>query len=173
MISLYLTICISYHITKKNLGSKFCFFADDLKLYLADCYMSSPLGNAHSVLQEDIDLLYARSSSWGLSFSVNKCARLHFHRQFATLPPPLRVIFLATSLFLMLRSSEIWVSRLTFLWSFIAMLAKWWEWPVGFVMIFWEVHVQVSSLHEICLCFSHSPDYWMVFSSLVYRLFWW
>ena len=71
-----------------GLGSKFCFFADDLKLYLADCYMSSSLGDAHSVLQEDIDLLYARSSSWGLSFSVNKCARLYFHRQFAISPPP-------------------------------------------------------------------------------------
>ena len=32
------------------------------------------------VLQDDVDLLYARSRSWGLSFSVNKCARLNFKR---------------------------------------------------------------------------------------------
>ena len=82
-----LLFLIYINFVTDGLGSKFCFFADDLKLYLADCYMSSPLGDAHSVLQEDIDLLYARSSSWGLSFSVYKCARLHFHRQFAILPP--------------------------------------------------------------------------------------
>ena len=31
-------------------------------------------------MQQDIDLLYKRSRSWGLDFSVNKCVYLHFGR---------------------------------------------------------------------------------------------
>ena len=82
-----LLFLIYINFVTDGLASKFCFFADNPKLYLADCYCSGSRVDAHSVLQDDIDLLFARSSSWGLSFSVNKCARLHFHRRFANPPP--------------------------------------------------------------------------------------
>lgn len=68
-----------------GLNSNFCLFADDLKLYLASPMVRSGkdgLVNFQNILQHDIDLLYSRSSSWGLSFSVGKCARLNFCRNF-------------------------------------------------------------------------------------------
>lgn len=60
--------------------SKFVLFADDLKLYLAlPSDKLSGFGASH-LLQNDVSVLHQRSQSWGLSFSVNKCARIHFSR---------------------------------------------------------------------------------------------
>ena len=60
-----------------GLECTFFLFADDLKLLkCVDGCKSSSLGT----LQSDIDLLFARSTSWGLKFSVSKCARLNFNR---------------------------------------------------------------------------------------------
>ena len=61
-----------------GLVSKVVLFADDLKLFLA-----LPLTNLNDgcvVMQNDVSLLHHRSLSWGLNFSVNKCARIHFCR---------------------------------------------------------------------------------------------
>ena len=82
-----LLFLIYINFVTDGLTAKFCLFADDLKLYLAGSCKSVDMDDFHVVLQADIDLLLARSSSWGLSFSVNKCARLNFCRRFADLPP--------------------------------------------------------------------------------------
>ena len=65
------------HITA-GLQNKSVLFADDLKSYLA--VPSKKPNNYEAIvsLQTDITLLYHRSLSWGLSFSVNKCACIHF-----------------------------------------------------------------------------------------------
>ena len=63
-----------------GLSSKFALFADDLKLYLALPINKSNCIGISLILQSDVSLLYHRSQSWGLSFSVSKCARIHFSR---------------------------------------------------------------------------------------------
>lgn len=72
-----------------QLSCKFCLFADDLKLYLASSISKSDYLISHYNLQKDIDLLYNTSSSWGLSFSVSKCVRMYFCRNFYDVPIPL------------------------------------------------------------------------------------
>ena len=67
------------HVTS-GLRSKFVLFADDLKLYLALPLDKSYALDASFILQNDVAMLHRRSESWGLSFSVNKCARIHFSR---------------------------------------------------------------------------------------------
>ena len=63
-----------------GLTSKCVLFADDLKLYLA-LPISKVAGlGCSAILQNDVFILHQRSQSWGLSFSVNKCARIHFSR---------------------------------------------------------------------------------------------
>ena len=63
-----------------DLTSKFALFADDLKLYIAHPVNDSDHIESSLALQCDVSLLHRRSLSWGLSFSVNKCARIHFSR---------------------------------------------------------------------------------------------
>ena len=60
-----------------NINAKFVLFADDLKLYLA-----SKKSVSFNAMQQDIDLLYKRSRSWGLDFSVITCVHLHFSKLF-------------------------------------------------------------------------------------------
>ena len=67
------------HITA-NLHCKSVLFADDLKLYLASPSTKSAAFDAVWSLQNDVTLLYHKSLSWGLSFSVSKCACIHFSR---------------------------------------------------------------------------------------------
>ena len=67
------------HVTS-GLTSKFVLFADDLKLYIALPLDKSRDVEASIQLQNDITMLHRRSESWGLSFSVNKCARVRFSR---------------------------------------------------------------------------------------------
>ena len=69
-----------------QLSCKFCLFADDLKLYLASSLSKSDNSYSHISLQSDINLLHRISSSWGLSFSVGKCARINFCRNFHNIP---------------------------------------------------------------------------------------
>ena len=66
------------HVTS-GLLSKFVLFADDLKLYLATPFQKT-LVLGDNLLQNDVNVLLHRSQSWGLTFSVNKCARIHFSR---------------------------------------------------------------------------------------------
>ena len=56
-------------------------FADDLKIYLP-ISGSSILERTRNLskCQHDIDLIYDAAKSWGLSFSVDKCAVLRFER---------------------------------------------------------------------------------------------
>ena len=61
-----------------GLECTFFLFADDLKLLKCVNGCKSP---SSGTLQDDIDLLFTRSMSWGLKFSVNKCARLNFNRR--------------------------------------------------------------------------------------------
>ena len=69
-----------------GLDSKFCLFADDLKLYLAVSSNEAP----SVLLQSNITTLNDRSSSWGLDFSQTKCRVMRFARKkFTQLPPPL------------------------------------------------------------------------------------
>ena len=65
-------IYINYVV--EGLESVCLLFADDLKLCLTGGSKSG------RVLQDDINLLYDRSQSWGLSFSIQKCACLSFCR---------------------------------------------------------------------------------------------
>ena len=67
------------HVTA-DLQCKSVLFADDLKLYLALPSMKPNPHDAIVSLQNDITMLYHRSLSWGLSFSVNKCSCIHFSR---------------------------------------------------------------------------------------------
>ena len=73
-----------------GLSSKCCMFADDLKLYLAMPHKYSSRSVAHDLLQSDINLLFSRSKSWGLTFSPSKCHVMHFHRNFNTYIEPLQ-----------------------------------------------------------------------------------
>ena len=79
-------LSIFINFVTDGLDSKFCLFADDLKLYLA-----VPSNEAPSVLlQSNITILNERSSSWGLDFSQTKCRVMRFaRRKFTHLPPPL------------------------------------------------------------------------------------
>ena len=77
----------------------FFMFADDLKLYLA-----SKKSVSFNAMQQDIDLLYRRSRSWGLDFSVNKCVHLHFGR--SPLNPFIHNFFLGNAFILISESSR-------------------------------------------------------------------
>ena len=63
-----------------GLSSKYAFFAGDLKIFLAIPVVKAVNPGCSPLLQNDINLLACRSKSWGLSFSVNKCARIRFCR---------------------------------------------------------------------------------------------
>lgn len=68
-----------------GISSKFCLFADDLKLYLASSrgvYDELVVDS----LQADLDMIFAKSRSWGLEFSVNKCCCMRFCRRFSDRP---------------------------------------------------------------------------------------
>ena len=72
-----------------QLTCKFCLFVDDLKLYLASSLSKSDYLSSHDTLQSNINLLHRTSSSWGLSFSLHKCVRMNFHRNFLDAPVPM------------------------------------------------------------------------------------
>ena len=80
-------IYINYVVSQ--LSCKFCLFADDLKLYLASSRSKSEYASSHMKLQNDINLLHRTSVSWGLSFSVGKCVRMNFCRNFLDAPVPI------------------------------------------------------------------------------------
>ena len=77
-----------------DLHSKFCLFADDLKLYIASPYSSYSASS--ETLQSDLNIVYDRSISWGLPFSANKSSHLHFSRHHISRPCP-TTFFLAGS----------------------------------------------------------------------------
>ena len=69
-----------------DLNSKFCLFTDDLKVYIAssyDTYLTSS-----QLLQNDLDTVFIRSTSWGLPFSDDKSTHMHFSRLHSVLPAP-------------------------------------------------------------------------------------
>ena len=82
---------ISINPVCAGLENTFFLFADDLKmLKCVNGCKSSSLGT----LQNDIDLLFARSMSWDLKFSVNKCARLNSNRSRSR--PTIQLYFLGS-----------------------------------------------------------------------------
>ena len=56
----------------EGISAKFCLFADDLKLYLAFPHDKLKFQDGCASMQRDINLLSARSSSWGLKFSASR-----------------------------------------------------------------------------------------------------
>lgn len=68
----YINLVASY------LHAKCCLFADDLKLYLSLPLDKSDCATTQHLLQVNINLLYHRSSLWGLAFSPHKCSRMRF-----------------------------------------------------------------------------------------------
>ena len=82
------------HVTH-DLSSKSVLFADDLKLYLALPTDKLSCLDINYLLQTDITVLHNRSQSWGLTFSVKKCARIHFSRHISV---PLSDYFIGNSI---------------------------------------------------------------------------
>ena len=70
-----------------GLQSRFYLFADDLKLFHSSSRDPTDYQSNILTLQEDISLLSARASSWGLSFAAHKCSHLRFVRSFTDNPP--------------------------------------------------------------------------------------
>lgn len=62
-----------------GLTCKHKMFADDLKLYMHKPNKMSEMGACRE-LQDDIDVLFDVSSSWGLKFAPSKCVHLRFKR---------------------------------------------------------------------------------------------
>ena len=72
---------IFINFIRSGMKSRCYMFADDLKLLCsspAECLDDYVSGL--SVLQEDIDRVFQVAVSWGLSFALEKCSRLHFSR---------------------------------------------------------------------------------------------
>ena len=72
-----------------KLTSKYKIFADDIKIY--SCVSGNRSGQCLAAglsLQNDINLLYHTSKSWGLKINRDKCAVLRFSRRFKDLVPP-------------------------------------------------------------------------------------
>ena len=65
-----------------NLSCKYCFFADDIKLYLAAPISKADFELGRYLMQRDVNKLHEISLSWGLSFSVEKCVTVRFCRRF-------------------------------------------------------------------------------------------
>ena len=74
-------------------------FADDLEIYLGMPREPTSYSDGIRSLQADVDLLVARSFSWGLTFAPHKCIRLRFVRSYKGVPPPLPLFLGDTQLF--------------------------------------------------------------------------
>ena len=74
-------------------------FADDLKIYLGVPRDPTSYSIGVQSLQSDINILSARSSSWGLTFAPHKCIRLRFARPYRANPIPLPLFLGDTQLF--------------------------------------------------------------------------
>ena len=78
----------SNHVVS-NLSCKYCFFADDLKFYLAAPISKADFELSHYLMQRDVNKLHVTSLSWGLSFSVEKSVTVRFCRWFHNAPDSL------------------------------------------------------------------------------------